>query len=108
MSALDLPATWDGRPVQWHGWTAGPTVLICPPPSRECCQFCGSIEPAVHNRGSRRIIEGRDRFMPSLYAYRCPTCRRDLVHDMATDETWELEPDDYAPTTRTPEESPDE
>lgn len=94
-----LPATWDGRPVKWHGWEAGPPVMICPPRPRECCQFCGSLEAAVSNRGSRRVIEGRDRFMASLYAYRCPTCRTDLVHDMATDETWELEDDDYATAT---------
>jgi len=93
--AFDLPPRWDGRPVEWHGWAAGPPVLICPPRSRSCCQFCGSLEPAVSNRGSRRVIEGRDRFMPSLIAFRCPDCHRDLVWDTSTDKTWELEPSDY-------------
>lgn len=91
----DLPPLWEGRPVMWHGWGAGPPVLICPPPARECCQFCGSLEPSVSNRGSREVIVGSRRFMPSLIAHRCPDCRRDLVHDMGTDETWELEPSDY-------------
>lgn len=91
----DLPPKWDGRPVTWHGWDAGVTTYVCPEPNRECCQFCGSLEPAVFNRGSRRVIEGRDRFMPSLYAYRCPTCRRDIVEETGSDEAWELEPSDY-------------
>lgn len=55
--AHDLPPTWDGRPVTWHGWDAGPPVIMCPPPNRECCQFCGSLEAAVGNRGSRREDE---------------------------------------------------
>ena len=49
----------------------------------------------MSNRGSRRVIEGRDRFMPSLIAFRCPDCHRDLVWDTSTDKTWELEPSDY-------------
>lgn len=102
------------------GGDAFARVFICPrPPKPECCGACGSLTPAVHARGyvarvpavshdrirevdaarARLPIKARHHVAPKallrLFAFRCPDCRHDVVHDITTDEMWDLEPSDY-------------
>lgn len=115
----DLPPRWDGLAVVWDGWHAPVPVFICPPPRPSCCEGCGSTAAAVHNRGRVARVQTftvemilandetrarlpeqlrhkiKPRALVRLYAFRCPDCQLDVVHDLDTAETWTLDHTDY-------------
>lgn len=51
----------------------------------------GEDPPTLHAPGER----------PRLRAHRCRGCGHDIVHDPRTDETWDLDADDYDDTGST-------
>lgn len=117
----DLPPRWDGRAVLWEGWDEQPMVFICPPPDVPgCCLECGSVERCIINSGLRAVDEtitreqifqatcvtgemrragGPPRLgsiaVRELHVSRCPDCHHDIVFDLATSETWDLDATDY-------------
>lgn len=114
----DLPPKWDGRPVEWRGWTHGNSTMVFHAP-RERCEGCGSSnEPSVNpgvtdpDPGETYTYEpikktrsGREYIGPAtttaarrwvrIVAFRCPDCGRDEVWDKRTDEWWTLDESDY-------------
>lgn len=104
----DLPPRWDGRTVEWRGWTNTPPVM-CPRVSyREPCVKCGSTSQPIINRGavwttpgetasiSRARLEQGRHLAGNLHAFRCPNCRHDTVLDSLTDGNWwDLDEADY-------------
>lgn len=119
----DLPPKWDGRSVQWRGWTQS-TAFLCHRGRRKArkdiCSECGSTARPEVNLGvlhpaegamisidvPQRAPSGRTYFKPvlkpawpivDLVAFRCPGCTTDSVWQMSTDHYWVLDPDDYSP-----------
>lgn len=91
----DLPPNWDGHHIEWKGWQTI-AMHICPPPKREPCRVCASMEDSVCNFGIIRDLNrktGRRRRY-CLLAMRCPDCRTDAVRDWS-DTWWDLGPEDY-------------
>lgn len=117
--AYDLPPFWDGKPVVWEGWQPLADAFICPPPRKECCPACGSLERPTLNRGrvgtstevthqdiadtdaARKRLPDKIRYKIKtkayyeLAAFRCPDCRHDQVSQLFGDTTWDLEEHDY-------------
>lgn len=111
--AHDLPPRWDGRRVEWHGWTMPPpsSLQFHAPP--DCCRACGSLEPQPFNRGTiwAKPGEAAPRHKPKTYAeavtnrikgslmvFRCPDCRHDVVLGRSPGrslEMWDLDESDY-------------
>ena len=118
----DLPPLWDGLVVVWRGWPLPPPAFVCPPGHPDVCTACGSLAPALVNRGdvarssviTRELVEAADRkraaLPPSwrhkvdplvwfrLFAFRCPDCQHDQVADQQTGELWHLDVTDYGAT----------
>ena len=122
---FDLPRFWDGLAVVWDGWEPPHTGLmfICPPTSagRSCCPACGSQAQASRNHGRVARVPAvtheaiaaddanrerlplmlrgkrRSKALVRLFAFRCPDCRHDVVHDVDTDQVWDLDLSDYGP-----------
>jgi hypothetical protein len=90
----DLPPFWDGAPVTWHGWKQIETTLDWHLPlDHVACEQCGGLGGGtLINPGTRPVDGTASR---NIHAFRCPHCGRDTVWDMATDERWDLDPDDY-------------
>ena len=90
----DLPPKWDGAPVTWRGWQPIETTLDWHLPlDQTACDKCGGLGGgSLMNSGLRQTPDGPRR---NLSAARCPHCGHDSVWDMATNEHWDLEPDDY-------------
>jgi hypothetical protein len=113
----DLPTFWDGRKVEWEGWTTHQTTarFHLPP---EVCVACGlSAEHSinlgrVHPLPEETYVVSLYKRLPSgrtydkgrelsawpvvfLVAFRCQHCEHDTVWDKRTDEWWDLDPSDY-------------
>ena len=106
--AHDLPPRWDGREVEWRGWSKVITGTVCPPRKPDACPLCGSpAEPAINLgavwadyavEGILTIRKARlcERVVVvSLAAWRCPDCRGDWVTRQGSDELWVLDDSDY-------------
>jgi hypothetical protein len=101
MNRADLPVSWDGVPIEWSPWS-GPLVNLCAKGWRakdrtaSCCgtlvQPTTSIGVEVDPPTPAGIVRRRYRLM----AFRC-SCGHDEVHDIATDEWWDLDETDYGP-----------
>lgn len=114
----DLPALWDGRGVEWKGWTSGVTTARFHDLKPRCCERCASRGEESLNLGvvaplpgatfdvhiARRLPSGREYLrtvakdawpIVQLVAFRCPDCRLDTVWDKETDEWWTLDESDY-------------
>lgn len=104
----DLPARWDGLPVQWGEWEDTDDMFICPPPAHPTrCGKCGSARPrwictgclwtdpstAPPAIGRARMRHGRH-LVGMMSAFRCPDCEHDTVLDPNGQE-WDLDPTDY-------------
>lgn len=103
----DLPPRWDGLPVQWGEWDDTGGAFICPPPTPDPCQQCGSTRPQLFNIG--RIWTTPDTRPPTIggpprgdtrhligiiSAFRCPACGHDSVTDHKGSQ-WNLDQTDY-------------
>jgi len=117
-SRNDLPLLWDGRVVEWRGWSDGTTTMALHNPKERCTGCGSSAEPAI-NAGimdakqgemveheplkktkSGRTYRGRTILVPAnrwarLFAFRCPDCQQDEVWDKDADEWWTLDESDY-------------
>lgn len=115
----DLPPSWDGVPVEWDEWSEGRTTIILHAPADAlACHQCGSVDEPKISFGSRppehptfmstrtktTKKSGRKYTVPheveawavrDLIASRCRHCLADVVTDLRTDETWDLEDSDY-------------
>jgi hypothetical protein len=112
----DLPPLWDGRRVDWQGWTSHASSARFHNPPK--CHSCGSAAEASVNLGVVHPLPGetmesvRKRTLPSgrtydqrvtvsaspvilLAAFRCPDCGHDSVHDNRDDSYWDLDEQDY-------------
>lgn len=123
----DLPPLWDCEPVMWHGWSPPEmrtTLAFHLPADALACNQCGAIDENYCNFGSRvpqtdtepeivaryitpgnldevvRLVPARP--VRNLVAFRCRHCCHDRVHDLRTNQTWDLEPDDYTDAGSTP------
>lgn len=101
-SQNDLPPFWDGVPVIWLGWkTIESTLDWHLPLDQVACSQCGGLgEGTLINPGTRPATEPHEGWSAQLrdiYAFRCPHCGHDHVHDLNTNESWDLDPDDYGP-----------
>jgi hypothetical protein len=103
----DLPARWDGHPVQWSQWSDTATVFACPPPKPQPCTRCGSVAASRVNIGrvwtdpssappaiSRGRLRGGRHLVGVITAFRCPDCGQDQVLD-SCGTTWDLDETDY-------------
>jgi hypothetical protein len=108
---FDLPRRWDGLVVVWQGWEEQ-RMFLCPPPPREVCRRCASVDSRPTNRGlvalrrdiSRDVIEAHRKMdavarvaRARLHAFRCTGCQHDEVWDFQTQLTWDLDFTDYGP-----------
>lgn len=97
----DLPPSWDGVPVTWLGWKKpmGSTLELHLPLDQQACDQCGGLgDGQLINPGTRPATEPQKGWATQyrdIYAFRCPHCGHDSVWDMATDQHWDLDPDDY-------------
>ena len=121
----DLPVSWDGEPVTWHGWSdARSTLILHVPAEQMACDQCGAVDESLINWGTRppehpaetryvqkRLKSGRTyeslQEAPTypvrdIWAARCRHCGHDTVHDERTNETWDLDAEDYADHGSTP------
>jgi hypothetical protein len=115
----DLPPLWDGRRVEWKGWTSDASTLGWHG-RPQTCEVCGHVGDRAINLGlvfphpgetmtepktvrSKRV-KGREyvrnvtvlaRPIYWLTAFRCSSCHLDTVWDRRTDEWWDLDPSDY-------------
>lgn len=121
-SLHDLPPAWDGRPVTWGPWRETRTSLVFhTSPQDQACTACGLIGepdialgtvppdpgetvdvPNIRTLRSGRTYQSGMKAIPAwpvvcLVAFRCTGCGHDTVLDQRTDETWDLDPDDYGP-----------
>lgn len=94
---FDLPPKWDGIEVTWKGWQDLPvTSLDFHLKDRHVCTRCGSTQRPVLNRGLvDSTVKGVTWPIIRFFAYRCPECRLDTVHDTRRDEWWDLDTTDY-------------
>lgn len=91
----DLPPSWDGVPVTWGEWgTSDSSLAYHLPLDQLACTMCGSLAGVRINWGTRYDDE-EGRQIRNLWVARCEDCGHDTVHDEGTDETWDLDPDDY-------------
>lgn len=96
----DLPPKWDGITIEWRGWE-GPqwtSAQFHQSWQEDRCQFCGGDKQASMNLGyacDPPTPAGIKRKAMRWWAFRCPDCRGDVVHDLATDEWWTLDSTDY-------------
>lgn len=101
----DLPPFWDGEPITWHGWPpeeSRTTLIHHVPADRMACEQCGTVDERLTNWGSRPPTpDGPSWPVRDIWAARCRHCGHDQVHDERTNETWDLEPDDYTDTGST-------
>lgn len=113
----ELPVAWDGEPIQWGEAVAVGSVFVCPPPRPRACPECGQLDVAgadsyvgkvpgepvapywIRDRvtGRPRKMPGWETWRPRLVLTRCLGCGHDQVHDLDTDETWDLDETDYGP-----------
>lgn len=116
----DLPPAWDGAPVEWSEWSTGHTTLALHiPADKLACDHCGTVEepsinfgkrppehPTVMTTRTKTTRSGRKYEVPheipswpirDLIAARCRHCGHDTVHDLRTDERWDLDESDYSP-----------
>ncbi|AYN57678.1 hypothetical protein PBI_KEPLER_30 [Arthrobacter phage Kepler] len=103
----DLPRKWDGVELEWHGWQDQRTTLAYHlPVDQLACQQCGAVDEPLTNRGRRQFRHGVLAISgsSSLHASRCRHCSHDVVTDMDTEESWDLEPEDYGPDGSNPPE----
>lgn len=116
----DLPPKWNGLAVRWGEWKKAPYVFICPSPDDlGACPKCGSIALREVNVGEVAALpeitveqieqrEARRAELPAhargdlarlawrrLHVSRCGDCLHDVVVDMDTHETWDLDYTDY-------------
>lgn len=101
-AANDLPPLWDGAPVTWHGWTVTwSTIQFHLPIDQVACDQCGGIGNRGVNWGSRPAEQGfltdppAGTLIRDISAARCQDCGHDTVTCHRTNETWDLDPDDY-------------
>lgn len=97
---FQLPASWDGRDVEWRAWEPLPEAFICPPRPPGPCERCQSTKTPLINQGivHPHSTPGVVNLRPSLLtltALRCPNCSLDTVWDRSTDEWWVLDAADY-------------
>lgn len=97
----DLPPSWDGVPVTWAGWRDEPQTSLAYhlPLDHLACDQCGSLAGRLHNAGTRPATEPREGWphpVRDIFASRCSDCGHDTVTDTRTNETWDLDPDDYS------------
>lgn len=113
----DLPPKWDGLAVIWEPWEPAGDIFICPAAPTGCTE-CGSTATPISSRGTVAVshivtrqrladyLTNRSRLGPlayrarilgtgRLFAYRCPDCHHDSVHDLNTRESWDLDCTDY-------------
>lgn len=100
-AARPLPVRWDGVAVEWTEWGAE-QVFLCPPEPPRPCAGCGLIRPrsmcrGIRHRKGRDPHTGRQRYLRSLFAYRCSACGRDEVHESGSTDWWVLDETDYGP-----------
>lgn len=92
-----MPVEWDGLEIAWEGWRYVPSSIDFH--VRECCGACGAERKPVLNFGwsypeGPRIL--------SLIAFRCQSCRLDVVKNVNDGTWWELEAEDYATAANAP------
>lgn len=100
-----LPVSWDGVPLEWSEWSDQRTTLAYHlPVDQLACRQCGAVDEPLTSRGRRVFRHGVLAISGStaLHASRCRHCRHDVVTDMDTEESWDLEPEDYGPTGSNP------
>lgn len=102
---LDLPPFWDGEPVQWDPWkNIRTTLALHLPADALACDKCGTVDEPATCWGSRPAYPGPHPIR-DLSAARCRHCGHDVVTDHRTDQTWDLEPEDYGPAGSHPTET---
>lgn len=90
----DLPPSWDGVPITWHEWTVSWSTLEFHLPLHEtACDQCGGLGTRGINWGTRTTEDGTQ--CRDIVASRCQDCGHDTVTDHRTNETWDLEAEDY-------------
>lgn len=98
---FQLPASWDGRDVEWRAWTSTWTTAELHV-RRDPCERCGSLAVPLMNQGvvhppaTPGAVNLR-RSLLQLTAFRCPDCHLDTVWDRDTDDWWVLDESDYGP-----------
>lgn len=125
----DLPPKWDGRDVTWRGWASpSPTTAdFHTPVEARACTECGAIDHLETNRGDVAALPGetetvtitkmtrsgreygKDVEQPAtidraLMALRCQHCNHDIVLDLTTNESWDLDSTDYTAAGSTAEQ----
>jgi len=116
----DLPPLWDGRKVEWQGWTHYQSSMRFHRKPEKCdnCGDVSGVEPSI-NLGIVAPLPGEKMTVPrevkskrsgreyvrnvevdawpliQLVAFRCANCGHDQVHDQRTDEWWDLDEQDY-------------
>lgn len=92
----DLPPAWDGVPVTWRPWQTGRSTLVFHVRNAElACRACGLLDEDLTAVGIIDLDIPRNGWRPRLHAHRCRGCGRDQVHDLDTDEMWDLDATDY-------------
>lgn len=102
----DLPPSWDGVRIEWGEWSTAQTSMRFHTPPRDlACKQCGQVDQEPHIARGRRVDDTVVRLPGTglLFAFRCPGCGHDEVHDQADDTCWDLDPSDYTETGSTPE-----
>lgn len=96
----DLPPLWDGRAVQWSGWTdqAPGSLVFHIPADHFACTGCGWIRNTeLRAVGTLMPPDGVTDLYPviRLLVRRCPGCHLDQVSDIVTGDVWDLDAGDY-------------
>lgn len=88
-----LPISWDGDPVEWGSWEPTVPIWMCDRSRRKPAQeLCGGCHRSA---AGQPIAWGKIRGRRALAAFRCMGCGHDVVHELRTDDVWDLGPEDY-------------